>query len=51
MDREEYIEVNEYGEEDTTKYGEFVSSYFNWNTLERQKKIADRLSKITQKRN
>ena len=27
--------------EDTTKYGEFVSSYFAWLTPERQKKRAD----------
>ena len=25
------------GQEDTTKYGEFVSSYFAWMTLEEQK--------------
>ena len=33
--------------EDTTKYGEFISSFFDWNTLERQKKKADKLEKIT----
>lgn len=35
--------------EDTTKYGEFVPSYFTWMTLEEQKEIADKLSKITKK--
>ena len=29
--------------EDTTKYGEFVSSYFAWLTPERQKKRAEDL--------
>lgn len=35
--------------EDTTKYGEFVSSYFAWLTLDRQKKTAKRLENITKK--
>ena len=33
--------------EDSTKYGEFISSYFAWMTLEEQKKKADKLSDIT----
>lgn len=33
--------------EDTTKYGEFVSSYFAWLTLDRQKKTARKLENIT----
>ncbi|MBR3249807.1 MAG: hypothetical protein IKF83_03830 [Clostridia bacterium] len=33
--------------EDTTKYGEFISSFFDWNTLEQQKKKAEKLEKIT----
>lgn len=33
--------------EDTTKYGEFVSSYFAWLTLDRQKKTAKKLENIT----
>lgn len=33
--------------EDTTKYGEFISSYFNWVTLKDQKKIVDKLEDIT----
>lgn len=34
-------------EEDTTKYGEFISSYFAWKTLEEQKEIARKLEEIT----
>lgn len=33
--------------EDTTKYGEFVSSYFAWITPEEQKKRAEELNKKT----
>ena len=33
--------------EDSTKYGEFVSSYFAWLTLEGQKKRANHLENIT----
>ncbi len=33
--------------EDATKYGEFVSSYFAWLTLDGQKERADRLDKMT----
>ena len=36
-------------EEDTTKYGEFISSYFAWLTLEQQKEEADKLENITKK--
>lgn len=36
-------------EEDTTQYGEFISSYFAWLTLERQKEIADKLENSTKK--
>lgn len=35
--------------EDSTKYGEFVSSYFAWLTLEGQKERADELNKMTKK--
>ena len=35
--------------EDATKYGEFVSSYFAWKTLEEQKEISDKLANITDK--
>ncbi len=36
-------------DEDKTKYGEFVSSYFAWLTLEEQKEIVRKLEKITEK--
>ena len=36
--------------EDKTKYGEFVSSYFSWISLPKQKDNAERLEKITKKR-
>lgn len=35
--------------EDATKYGEFVSSYFGWITLDEQKQIAKKLDNITKK--
>ena len=34
-------------EENVTKYGEFISSYFAWLTLDKQKENADKLSDIT----
>lgn len=36
--------------EDTTKYGEFISSYFDWLTLDGQKKRANELDKMTKKK-
>lgn len=36
--------------EDVTKYGEFVSSYFAWLTLDRQKKQARKMEKMTDKK-
>lgn len=36
-------------EEDTTKYGEFISSYFAWLSLEKQKQITKRLEDISKK--
>ena len=33
--------------EDTTKYGEFISSYFAWKTIEEQKNIVNKLENIT----
>ena len=32
--------------EDTTKYGEFISSYFSWTTLKKQKQRADELESM-----
>ena len=40
--------VNEVGE-DATKYGEFVSSYFAWIPLPKQKERANELDKMTKK--
>jgi len=44
-----YFNIKEdfFMEEDTTKYGEFISSYFAWMTLEEQKEIARKLEEIT----
>ena len=36
-------------EEETTKYGEFISSYFSWLTLDTQKKLAKRMENMTKK--
>ena len=33
--------------DNTTKYGEFISSYFAWMSLDKQKEEADKLSNIT----
>ena len=35
--------------EDTTKYGEFISSYFAWIGLNRQKNRANELNDMTRK--
>lgn len=44
--REEFgIEVGE----DSTKYGEFISSYFAWISLPEQKAKAEKLQKMTKK--
>ena len=40
-------ENREKKKEDTTKYGEFVPSYFEWMTLEEQKKRAEELNQMT----
>lgn len=34
--------------EDTTMYGEFISSFHQWNTLDRQRKIAHHLEEVTE---
>ena len=34
--------------EDSTKYGEFISSFFAWKTPKEQKDIADKLANITE---
>ena len=35
--------------EDSTKYGEFISSYFAWTTLQGQKENVEELQEITKK--
>ena len=37
--------------EDATKYGEFISSFFEWNTLSGQKRKAEKLENITDTKN
>ena len=34
-------------EEDSTKYGEFISSYFSWITLDKQKQKAKEMEDMT----
>lgn len=36
--------------EDTTKYGEFISSFFGWKTLDKQKEIAKKLEDVTKEK-
>ena len=36
--------------EDATKYGEFVSSYFAWLTLEKQKQKAEEMDEMTKEK-
>ena len=33
--------------EDATKYGEFISSYFHWVGLDKQKEVVDELENMT----
>ena len=46
-DLEEYDKFNV---EDTTKYGEFISSYFAWVPPEKQKEKANKLDKMTKEK-
>ena len=45
MDKEKNENLEEI--EDATKYGEFVSSYFAWMSLEEQKRKTKEIEKIT----
>lgn len=40
---------NYFEDEDTTRYGEFISSYFAWIPLNKQKRRASELEKMTKK--
>ena len=41
--------MEEKRKEDTTKYGEFVCSAYQWLPIEKQKEQAEKLNKITKK--
>ncbi len=41
----------EFNSEDTTKYGEFISTYFAWTLPDKQKKKAEQLNNMTKKTN
>ena len=43
-------ENNDEFEENTTKYGEFISSYFVWTTLSKQKQRAEELNDMTKRK-
>ncbi len=45
-DKERKKEDNKTIKEDTTKYGEMISSYFAWISPSKQKEKAERLEKI-----
>lgn len=38
---------NDENREDTTKYGEFITTYFAWTTLEKQKENAKEMENMT----
>ena len=46
-EKEELKEKNISFKEDKTKYGEFVSSYFQWIPVSEQKKRAEELNNMT----
>ena len=51
IDNQEELEKHEEEEiEDTTKYGEFVTSYFAWVPMSKQKENVKKLENITKKR-
>ena len=48
--KEKSIKYGEEDVEDTTRYGEFVTSYFAWVPMSKQKENVKRLENITKKR-
>lgn len=48
MDKKEKQTHPEVGE-DATQYGEFISSYFAWIPLQKQKEKAEEMDKMTKK--
>lgn len=47
---EDQIKYGEEEVEDTTRYGEFVTSYFAWVPMSKQKENVEKLENITKKR-
>ena len=50
MDKRDKFGIKEEGSEvgeDTTKYGEFISTYFAWVPLPEQKEKVDKMERIT----
>ena len=45
--REDELSSEDRQKEDSTKYGEFISSYFGWITLDQQKRRAEELENMT----
>lgn len=48
--KEKSIKYVEEDVEDTTRYGEFVTSYFAWVPMSKQKENVEKLENITKKR-
>ena len=48
--KEKSIKYGEEDVEDTTRYGEFVTSYFAWVPMSKQKENVKKLENITKKR-
>jgi len=49
-DDKEYNDEMDGGKRKTSRYGEFVPSYFYWLTQEHQREKAERLAHITEKK-
>lgn len=49
QNKKETIKYGEEEVEDTTKYGEFVTSYFAWIPMSKQKENVEKLENITKK--
>lgn len=41
---------NDDEKEDTTKYGEFITTYFAWTTLDKQKEKTKKMENITKRK-
>ncbi len=49
QDNKNNVKHDDRNKEDATKYGEFISSFFSWTTLEKQKEKAEEMQKMTDK--